>query len=245
MTNLDEHIGRLFYKCNLNPSSIVIGGMSHLNLVWKINNTEDTFIIPRLLLERLNKSSSIQNIQDSEIVMPLRFNLPTFTYPESVHEFKSLNTFFRNISELMLAAKLVKCNVNGEIYYVGNDLIINSDFVPLITLGYEIKYLDIYEKYSVSSKIVFISPLVYSEYNKMSRFLCSKFIPAFLSSTSLNWPVRVPDREFWHSNSHRASNAKVIVDKFATPFKLVPCDTFEELTFNTDAINADLNYLFQ
>lgn len=245
MTTLDSLIGRLFYRSSLTTSSNINGGMVHLNLVWKIDSVENTFTIPRLMLEKLNKLSYIQNLQNSELVMPLRFQLPSFAYPEAIREFKTLNTFFKNLSELMYNTRLVKCIVEKDIYYVGNDLILNSDFVPIITLGYEIKYLDTNEKYTVASKIIFISPLVYSEYNKMSRFLCNKFIPAFLSQESLEFPIRRPDTNFWMSINRRADNVKVIVDKLATPFKLVPCDNSREVTLNTDAIKSDLQYLFQ
>ena len=245
MTTLDSFIGRLFYKSSLITSSNTTKGMVHLNLVWKIDSIENTFTIPRLMLEKLNKLSYIQNLQNSELVMPLRFQLPSISYPEEIREFKTLNTFFKNLSELMYNTRLVKCVVEKDIYYVGNDLILNSDFVPIITVGYEIKYLDTEEKYTVSSKIVFISPLVYSEYNKMSRFLCNKFIPAFLSQESLEFPIRRPDTNFWMAINRRAQNVKVIVDKLATPFKLVPCDNSREVTLNTDAIKSDLQYLFQ
>ena len=245
MTTLDSFIGRLFYKSGLITSSNINGGMAHLNLVWKIDSVENTFTIPRLMLEKLNKLSYIQNLQNSELVMPLRFQMPSISYPETIREFKTLNTFFRNLSELMYNTRLVKCMVEKDIYYVGNDLILNSDFIPIITLGYEIKYLDTDEKYTVASKIIFISPLVYSEYNKMSRFLCNKFIPAFLSTESLTFPIRRPDTNFWKSDLRRADNVKVIVDKLETPFKLVPCDNSRELTLNTDAVKSDLQYLFQ
>ena len=79
MATLDEYIGKLFYKSGYNGSTDVSGGMVHLNLVWKIDNIEDTFTIPRLLLEDLKKLDFIHNMQDSEIVMPLRFILPTLS----------------------------------------------------------------------------------------------------------------------------------------------------------------------
>ena len=97
MATLDEYIGKLFYKSGYNGSTDVSGGMAHLNLVWKIDNIEDTFTIPRLLLENLKKLDFIHNMQDSEIVMPLRFILPTLSYPEVTREFKSIVTFFKNV----------------------------------------------------------------------------------------------------------------------------------------------------
>ena len=99
MATLDEYIGKLFYKSGYNGSTDVSGGMAHLNLVWKIDNIEDTFTIPRLLLENLKKLDFIHNMQDSEIVMPLRFILPTLSYPEITREFKSIVTFFKNVPE--------------------------------------------------------------------------------------------------------------------------------------------------
>lgn len=245
MITLDEYIGRVFYKSNANGSLDVSGGMSHLNLVWKINNIEDTFTIPRLMLENLNKLNFIQNMQDSEIVMPLRFVVPTLSYPEVIREFKSVTTFFRNVLELMYNKKLTKCIVDNETYYVGNDLILDVNLVPILTFGYEIKYHSNEGKYSVASKILYVSPSVYSNITKMSRFLFNKFIPAFLSPDSLNYPIRVPGTSFWLSNNRKASNVKVIIDMSHLPFKLVKCNNSENLNFNTDAIKSDLQYLFQ
>ena len=245
MITLDEYIGRVFYKSNSNGSLDVSGGISHLNLVWKINNMADTFTIPRLMLENLNKLNFIQNMQDSEIVMPLRFVLPTLSYPEVAREFKSVNTFFRNVSELMYNKKLTKCIVDNETYYVGNDLILDVNLVPILTFGYEIKYNSDGEKYIVASKILYVSPSVYDNINKMSRFLSNKVIPAFLSQDSVDYPIRVPGNSFWASNNRKASNVKIIIDKFHTPFKLVKCNNSENLSFNTDAIKSDLQYLFQ
>ena len=245
MVTLDEYIGRLFNKSTYNLFSNISRGTSHLNLVWKINNMEDTFTIPRLMLERLNKLNFMQNMQDSEIVMPLQFILPTISYPEVSNEFKSLNTFFRNITALMYSTRIVKCIVENEIYYVGNDLILDVNLIPILTFGYEIKHHSDEEKYSVESKILYVSPSVYGNITKMSRFLCNKFIPAFLSPTSLEWQIRVPNTNFWQLNNRRAANVKVIVDKFHTPFKLVPCNNSKNLSLNTDAIKSDLQYLFQ
>ena len=245
MITLDEYIGRVFYKSNSNGSLDVSGGISHLNLVWKINNMADTFTIPRLMLENLNKLNFIQNMQDSEIVMPLRFVLPTLSYPEVIREFKSVTTFFRNVLELMYNKKLTKCIVDNETYYVGNDLILDVNLVPILTFGYEIKYNSDGEKYIVASKILYVSPSVYDNINKMSRFLSNKFIPAFLSQDSVDYPIRVPGSSFWASNNRKASNVKIIIDKFHTPFKLVKCNNSENLSFNTDAIKSDLQYLFQ
>lgn len=245
MITLDEYIGRIFYKSNSNRSLDVSGGMSHLNLVWKINNIEDTFTIPRLMLENLNKLNFIQNMQDSEIVMPLRFVVPTLSYPEVIREFKSVTTFFRNVLELMYNKKLTKCIVDNETYYIGNDLILDVNLVPILTFGYEIKYISDGEKYIVASKILYVSPSIYDNITKMSRFLSNKFIPAFLSPYSTEFPVRVPNTRFWASNNFKASNVKVIIDKFHTPFRLVKCNNFENLSFNTDAIKSDLQYLFQ
>ena len=117
--------------------------------------------------------------------------------------------------------------------------------MPKLTFGYEIKYHSNEEKYSVASKIVYVSPSIYENINKMSRFLSNKFIPAFLSPYSIEFPVRVPGSSFWASNNRKASNVKIIIDKFHTPFKLVKCDNSENLSFNTDAIKSDLQYLFQ
>ena len=245
MVTLDEYIGKLFNKSSYNGSTDVSGGMAHLNLVWKIDNIEDTFTIPRLMLESLNKLNFIHNMQDAEIVMPLRFILPTLSYPEVTREFKSIVTFFKNVPELMYNTRIVKCIVDNEIYYVGNDLILDVNLVPILTFGYEIKYNNDVDKYSVASKIVYISPSVYDSVTKMSRFLCNKFIPAFLSSYSLSYPIRVPGNDWWLSNNRKAFNVKVIIDKFHTPFKLVKCDNSENLSFNTDAIKSDLQYLFQ
>ena len=245
MITLDEYIGRVFYKSNSNGSLDISGGMSHLNLVWKINNIEDTFTIPRLMLENLNKLNFIQNMQDSEIVMPLRFVVPTLSYPEVIREFKSVTTFFRNVLELMYNKKLTKCIVDNETYYVGNDLILDVNLIPILTFAYEIKYNSDEEKYIVESKLLYVSPSVYDNINKMSRFLSNKFIPAFLSPHSIDVPVRIPNTRCWASNNFKASNVKVIIDKFHTPFKLVKCDNSENLSFNTDAIKSDLQYLFQ
>ena len=55
MVTLDQYIGKLFYRSSSNGSLDISGGISHLNLVWKINNVEDTFTIPRFMLENLNK----------------------------------------------------------------------------------------------------------------------------------------------------------------------------------------------
>ena len=245
MATLDEYIGKLFYKSGYNGSTDVSGGMAHLNLVWKIDNIEDTFTIPRLLLENLKKLDFIHNMQDSEIVMPLRFILPTLSYPEITREFKSIVTFFKNVPELMYNTRIVKCIVDNEIYYVGNDLILDVNLVPILTLGYEIKYNNDVDKYSVASKIVYISPSVYDSVTKMSRFLCNKFIPAFLSSYSLSYPIRVPGNDWWLSNNRKAFNVKVIIDKFHVPFKLITCDNSANLNLNTNAIKSDLQYLFQ
>ena len=245
MATLDEYIGKLFYKSGYNGSTDISGGMSHLNLVWKIDNIEDTFTIPRLMLESLNKLNFIHNMQDSEIVMPLRFILPTLSYPEVTREFKSIVTFFKNVPELMYNTRIVKCIVDNEIYYVGNDLILDVNLVPILTFGYEIKYNNDVDKYSVASKIVYISPSVYDSVTKMSRFLCNKFIPAFLSSYSLSYPIRVPGNDWWLSNNRKAFNVKVIIDKFHVPFKLITCDNSANLNFNTNAIKSDLQYLFQ
>lgn len=244
MATLDEYIGRLFYKSYLHRSSAVSGRMAHLNLVWKINNTEDTFTIPRLMLETLSTLDFIQNIQDSEIVMPLRFDVPTLSQPEVIRECKSLKTFFKHVPEVMYNKRLIKYSVDNETYYIGNDLILDVNLVPILTFGYEIKYHSDEDKYSVASKIVYVSPSVYENINKMSRFLCNKFIPAFLSQSSLSFPVRVPENGYWVINSRRAFNAKVIIDKFHTPFKLVTHDNSEELFLNLDAIRSDLQYLF-
>ena len=245
MATLDEYIGKLFYKSSYNGSSDISGGIAHLNLVWEINNIEDTFTIPRLMLEKLNKLNFIQNMRDSEIVMPLRFIVPTLSYPEVTREFKSVNTFFRNVPELMYNTRIVKCIVDNEIYYVGNDLILDVNLVPILTLGYEIKYHSDVDKYSVASKIVYISPSVYDNITKMSRFVSNKFIPAFLSQDSLNYPIRVPGNDWWISNNRKASNVKVIIDRFHVPFKIVTCDNSANLNLNTNAINSDLQYLFQ
>ena len=245
MITLDEYIGRVFYKSNSNGSLDVSGGMSHVNLVCKINNIEDTFTIPRLMLENLNKLNFIHNMQDAEIVMPLRFVVPTLSYPEVVREFKSIITFFRNVLELMYNKKLTKCIVDNETYYVGNDLILDANLVPILTFAYEIKYNSDEEKYSVASKIVYVSPSVYDNITKMSRFLCNKFIPAFLSQESVEYPIRVPGTSFWALNNRKASNVKVIIDKFHVPFKLVTCDNSANLNLNTNAIKSDLQYLFQ
>ena len=245
MVTLDEYIGKLFNKSSYNGSTDVSGGMAHLNLVWKIDNIEDTFTIPRLLLENLKKLDFIHNMQDSEIVMPLRFILPTLSYPEVTREFKSIVTFFKNVPELMYNTRIVKCIVDNEIYYVGNDLILDVNLVPILTFGYEIKYNNDVDKYSVASKIVYISPSVYDSVTKMSRFLCNKFIPAFLSSYSLSYPIRVPGNDWWLSNNRKAFNVKVIIDKFHVPFKLITCDNSANLNFNTNAIKSDLQYLFQ
>ena len=193
----------------------------------------------------LNKLNFIQNMQDSEIVMPLRFVLPTLSYPEVIREFKSVTTFFRNLLELMYNKKLIKCIVDNETYYVGNDLILDVNLVPILTFGYEIKYHSDGDKYSVASKIVYVSPSIYDNITKMSRFLSNKFIPAFLSQDSVDYPIRVPGSSFWLSNNRKASNVKIIIDKFHTPFKLVKCNNSENLSFNTDAIKSDLQYLFQ
>ena len=245
MITLDQYIGKLFYKSNSNGSLDVSGGISHLNLVWKINNMADTFTIPRLMLENLNKLNFIQNMQDSEIVMPLRFVLPTLSYPEVIREFKSVTTFFRNVLELMYNKKLTKCIVDNETYYVGNDLILDVNLIPILTFAYEIKYNSDEEKYSVVSKILYVSPSIYDSITKMSRFLSNKFIPAFLSQDSVEYPIRVPGSSFWLANNRKASNVKIIIDKFHTPFKLVKCNNSENLSFNTDAIKSDLQYLFQ
>lgn len=245
MVTLDEYIGKLFNKSSYNGSTDVSGGMAHLNLVWKIDNIEDTFTIPRLMLESLNKLNFIHNMQDAEIVMPLRFILPTLSYPEVTREFKSIVTFFKNVPELMYNTRIVKCIVDNEIYYVGNDLILDVNLVPILTFGYEIKYNNDVDKYSVASKIVYISPSVYDSVTKMSRFLCNKFIPAFLSQDSLNYPIRVPGNDWWLSNNRKAFNVKVIIDKFHVPFKLITCDNSANLNFNTNAIKSDLQYLFQ
>ncbi len=245
MATLDEYIGRLFYKSSLHRFPAVSGSRVHLNLVWKINNTEDTFTIPHLLLEKLSTLDFIQNIQDSEIVMPLRFDLPTLSQPEVIRECKSLNTFFKHVPEEMWNKRLIKYSCDNETYYIGNDLILDVNLVPILTFGYEIKYHSDEEKYSVASKIVYVSPSVYENINKMSRFLCNKFIPAFLSQESLEFPIRCLDTNFWMSINHRAQNVKVIIDKLATPFKIVPCDNSREVTLNTDAIKSDLQYLFQ
>ena len=245
MITLDEYIGRIFYKSNSYGSLDISGGMSHLNLVWKINNIEDTFTIPRLMLENLNKLNFIQNMQNSEIVMPLRFVVPTLSYPEVIREFKSIITFFRNMLELMFNKKLTKCIVGDEIYYIGNDLILDVNLIPILTFAYEIKYNSDEEKYFVASKLLYVSPSVYDNINQMSRFLSNKFIPAFLSQDSLNYPIRVPGNDWWISNNRKAFNVKVIIDKFHVPFKLVKCDNSENLSFNTDAIKSDLQYLFQ
>ncbi len=245
MITLDEYIGRVFYRSNSNGSLDISGGISHLNLVWKINNMADTFTIPRLMLENLHKLNFIQNMQDSEIVMPLRFVLPTLSYPEVIREFKSVTTFFRNVLELMYNKKLTKCIVDNETYYVGNDLILDVNLVPILTFGYEIKYNSDGEKYIVASKILYVSPSVYDNINKMSRFLSNKVIPAFLSQDSVDYPIRVPGNSFWASNNRKASNVKIIIDKFHTPFKLVKCNNSENLSFNTNAIKSDLQYLFQ
>lgn len=245
MITLDEYIGRVFYRSNSNGSLDGSGVMSHLNLVWKINNMADTFTIPRLMLENLNKLIFIQNMQDSEIVMPLRFVLPTLSYPEVIREFKSVTTFFRNLLELMYNKKLIKCIVDNETYYVGNDLILDVNLIPILTFAYEIKYNSDEANYSVASKILYVSPSVYDNINKMSRFLSNKFIPAFLSQDSVDYPIRVPGSSFWLSNNRKAFNVKIIIDKFHTPFKLVKCDNSENLNFNTNAIKSDLQYLFQ
>ena len=245
MVTLDEYIGKLFNKSGYNRSTDVSGGMAHLNLVWKIDNIEDTFTIPRLMLESLNKLNFIHNMQDAEIVMPLRFILPTLSYPEVTREFKSIVTFFKNVPELMYNTRIVKCVVDNETYYVGNDLILDVNLVPILTFGYEIKYNNDVDKYSVASKIVYISPSVYDSVTKMSRFLCNKFIPAFLSQDSLNYPIRVPGNDWWLSNNRKAFNVKVIIDKFHVPFKLITCDNSANLNFNTNAIKSDLQYLFQ
>lgn len=245
MVTLDEYIGKLFNKSSYNGSTDVSGGMAHLNLVWKIDNIEDTFTIPRLMLESLNKLNFIHNMQDAEIVMPLRFILPTLSYPEVTREFKSIVTFFKNVPELMYNTRIVKCVVDNETYYVGNDLILDVNLVPILTFGYEIKYNNDVDKYSVASKIVYISPSVYDSVTKMSRFLCNKFIPAFLSQDSLNYPIRVPGNDWWLSNNRKAFNVKVIIDKFHVPFKLITCDNSANLNFNTNAIKSDLQYLFQ
>lgn len=245
MATLDEYIGSLFYRSNFRRSPAVSGNKAHLNLVWKINNTEDTFTIPRLLLEKLSTLNFIQSIQDSEIVMPLQFDLPTISQPEVIRECKSLKTFFKHVSEEMYNKRLIKYSFDNETYYIGNDLILDVNLVPILTFGYEIKYHSDEEKYSVASKIVYVSPSVYENINKMSRFLCNKFIPAFLSQFSISSPIRVPESGYWVINSRRTFNAKVIIDKHHTPFKLVTHDNSEELFLDLNAIRSDLQYLFQ
>lgn len=245
MATLDEYIGRLFYKSSNNGSTDVSGGMSHLNLVWKINNTEDTFTIPRLMLEKLNQLDFIYNLRDSELVMPLRFILPTLSYAEVTREYKSIKTFFNHVPELMYNTRLVKCIADNETYYIGNDLILDVNLTPILTFGYEIKYHSDEDKYSVASKLLYVSPSIYDNIDKMSRFLLNKFIPSFLSEYSLSFPIRTPDRSYWVFNNRNAFNVKVIIDKVRTPFKLVTCDNSDDLNFNTDAIKSDLRYLFR
>ena len=97
----------------------------------------------------------------------------------------------------------------------------------------------------IASKIVYVSPSIYDNTTKMSRFLSNKFISAFLSQHSVDYPIRVPGSSFWVSNNRKASNVKIIIDKFHVPFRLVKCINSENLSFNTDAIKSDLQYLFQ
>ena len=245
MITLDTYIGRLFYNNKSGSNSDIFGGIAHLNLVWKINNTEDVFTIPHLLLEHLDTVETINNMRNSELVMPIRFLISTMYGTAPTYEFKSFATFFKNVPDLMHNKRVVKCIVENETYYVGNDLILDVNLVPILTFGYEIKYNSDIEKYSVLSKILYVSPSVYDNLNKMSRFLSNKFIPAFLSPESLNYPIRTPINNCWMSINRKASNVKVIIDAFHSPFKLIKCEEESNLVYNYDAINEDIQHLFQ
>ena len=147
--------------------------------------------VPKIILRSIQSYNTCGILLGNEYVLPLSANNQTVIKRTS----KSILQEMMNVSYYHRRIRKVRCK--EKIYYVGDGIILDEGFNPLIVWGFEMKMDNFSSCYKLFRRKILVSPKVLlNKSDILCKYLVNSGIPAILTVSSKAWRLNNIDQRW-------------------------------------------------